>query len=198
MVVAATSKATMRLWNCANRIAHAERPCACVSVFGPNSASRRAASVCVKPCVASDFCRWNASANGKTKQEVNKSYNAVASKKKNGVIGYVQNDGFGGIKIHLNGGKETDAKHLHATAGTYAHELGHAVDADDKFSSKVAWKNAWESDIFNGKHLLSNYARESPSEGFAEVYRVLVEHGVDSVKNDFPNVHKFLSKEGLI
>lgn len=122
----------------------------------------------------------------------------IASKKKNNVLGFVEHDGLGNVKIHLNGGKETDAKHGHSTDGTYAHELGHAVDADDRFSGKESWKKAWQNDIFNGRELLTEYARESPSEGFAEAYRVLVEHGSDHVKIKLPNVHKFLKKEGLL
>lgn len=96
-------------------------------------------------------------------------------------------------RVNVDGGAGTeDAR------GIYAHEMGHAVDCGRKYSEDKKWQSAWKSEIFNGKTLLSRYARESPTEGFAEFHRVLCEKGVAATSAAYPKCGAFLKSKGLI
>jgi hypothetical protein len=58
-----------------------------------------------------------------------------------------------------------------SAAGTFAHEMGHAVDGyDNRFSGSEGWKAAWGAEVRRGLGL-SAYAMLSPAEGFAEFAR---------------------------
>lgn len=121
---------------------------------------------------------------------VNAECARLSGKRETGVVGFVRASGAGGVDLHLDGG---------ATArGVYAHELGHAVDADHYYSDKPGWQAAWKSEIIKGRHLLSTYARTKPAEGFAEFHRALVEHGAEAVKERWPKCFKFLQTEKLV
>ncbi len=72
------------------------------------------------------------------------------------------------------------------------------MDKDGFYSDKDAWHVTYQKDIMNPKISLAKYALFSPSEGFAELYRVLHEKGEEAVKFAFPNCHKFLETEKLL
>lgn len=62
-----------------------------------------------------------------------------------------------------------------STTGSYAHELGHALDFggpnDHTISSTPTWKAAWEKELRDGR--ISNYAGRDEVEGFAEFSRLV-------------------------
>jgi hypothetical protein len=99
------------------------------------------------------------------------------------------------IQVHLDGDAGSGAD---SAEGIYAHELGHAVDVDRKYSSDPKWESAWKREIFNGKQLLSRYARESPTEGFAELHRAIVQKGLEATRAVFPKSVAYLAAKGLL
>jgi hypothetical protein len=58
-------------------------------------------------------------------------------------------------------------------AGTYAHELSHAIDRGYRYSGTPAWKAAFEAEIRVKGDPLSAYAKTSTQEGFAEFGRAV-------------------------
>lgn len=124
-------------------------------------------------------------------EAVNAACGEATGRRERGVVGFVRQAASGAVDIHLDGTDDPDAR------GTYAHELWHAVDSDETYSSDKAWKAAYKADILKGRHLLSRYAMTSPSEGFAEFGRVLQEKGNSYMRVAFPNCWKFLEAKGL-
>lgn len=96
--------------------------------------------------------------------------------------------------LHVDGGGSDPA----GARGIYAHELGHAVDVGHRYSSDPKWQAAWKREVFNGKALLSRYARTSEAEGFAELHRHLVTHGVQATREKWPKCTAFLESKGLL
>jgi hypothetical protein len=69
--------------------------------------------------------------------------------------------------------------------GVYAHELGHIIDrgigGQPPISSTPEWDAAWKEEIV-GRGAISDYARTSALEGFAEYWRMVDIHIQDMVK----------------
>lgn len=90
----------------------------------------------------------------------------------------------------------------------YAHELGHLVDlyVGQKIGSRLIddpkWQSAWKAEISNSRPAtrkgLSKYAATNAKEGFAELYRVIHEQGIDTIRERFPKCVAFLEKKGLL
>lgn len=117
-----------------------------------------------------------------------------------GVVGFVRHrKDEDWAKMVLDGdGKEGTNNPEYTAAGVYAHELGHCVDVGRKYSTDPKWESAWKREIFNGKTLLSRYARENPTEGFAELHRAIVQNGVEKVKALFPKTVGYFESKGLV
>jgi hypothetical protein len=92
--------------------------------------------------------------------------------------------------------------------GLCAHECFHAVDGVVKKgtgsnrlsgrSEKGAWRYAWEAEINNEDHmLLSDYAKISAKEGFAEFGRHILEEPRDA-KAWFPKCFQVFVDNGLV
>lgn len=84
-----------------------------------------------------------------------------------------------------------------------AHEMTHALDDSKGYSKSPEWQSAWQSDIKEGKVVLSEYAKTNALEGFAEVGRYLWGTGgkgdtADDLKQSMPNVYAFLTENGLV
>ena len=134
-------------------------------------------------------------------------------------------EGHGEGSLTLDGGGDTGQETDQITAELYAHEFGHALDADpgsttssvafgglDYKSSKLSdtdeWKTAWEKEINADIDLrrdifaeapLSRYATDSASEGFAEFARLVYQpHDSDEAKKKFPKCWAFWKSKGLI
>jgi hypothetical protein len=138
---------------------------------------------------------WHADSGAVTKA-LEKQTGAV---EKGRVGGFVSHDRItGSVEVNLDGGSETDAKNPEKAQGIYSHELGHAIDAGRRFSEDAKWKAAWKSEIFNGRVMLSRYARESPTEGFAEFHRALCFKGLPATMAAYPKCCAFLKAKGLI
>lgn len=78
----------------------------------------------------------------------------------------------------------------------HAHEIGHAIDSDGRYSRKVAWRNAWKEEIDRDDNPLSEYARTHPEEGFAEYIRLVASGKTAFVQ--FKKCFQFLKAEGLL
>lgn len=111
------------------------------------------------------------------------------SGKKSSSLGFTVDFG-PGTHLHINGGDDA--------LGTYIHELWHAADNGHFYSSDPKWKSAYLAEILKGKHFISRQAMESPSEGFAELGRLIGVHGVEYTSKNFPKIHRFLVSKGLI
>lgn len=84
------------------------------------------------------------------------------------------------------------------TAGVYAHEWGHALDGpDNELSNSKRWLAAWHDEIENSVTPPSDYAKRSPSEGFAEFHRVLVANRTAALKL-YPKCAAVWEKQGLL
>jgi hypothetical protein len=80
----------------------------------------------------------------------------------------------------------------------YMHEIAHAVDgrtSDDAISATFPWMFAWASELSKGQ--LTDYARYSPIEAFAEFAR-LAWTRPDIAKKNFPQSYKVFDEHGLI
>lgn len=127
------------------------------------------------------------------------------------VLGFVNRaDG----SLHLNGGLapvssavDSLGQHEETTRGIYSHEIGHAIDAEPGgrtgrnrwgLSSSPEFDAAFESEIKGGQ--LSDYATESPQEGFAEFARLLYGSDIahDVVEKHFPKTFDFFKSKGLV
>lgn len=96
--------------------------------------------------------------------------------------------------IHIDYGDDHDD-----AVWTHAHELGHVVDFADgpiPLSADKAWKSAWRHEIDRIGGPLSEYARTSAQEGFAEYVRALV-MWPEEAKSYFPRCYAFLHAQGL-
>jgi hypothetical protein len=95
---------------------------------------------------------------------------------------------------HVLGGKPLP------TPGVYAHEFGHAIDGPKgaRISDDPDWHSAWSAELKTG--IISKYAGTSPSEGFAEVARIL--HGtnlkVDEIEKHIPKCMAVWRSYGLL
>jgi hypothetical protein len=115
-------------------------------------------------------------------------------------------------KLHLDGRTRQlgDVPEVGGTKegmrGTYAHELGHAVDWDPAqrtwtFSGSKDWAAISDAEIGTKpeKARLSQYATTSKQESFAEFYRLV--HGTDVdkalIERRFPRASKFLKDNKL-
>jgi hypothetical protein len=84
----------------------------------------------------------------------------------------------------------------YTTTATYAHEIGHALDGPPKIvSNRSDWKRAWSMEI-KGQGSLSEKARESAYEGFAEFCRYVMTSRLDEItlKSLFPLCYEFWSR----
>lgn len=115
---------------------------------------------------------------------------AISGRTEKGVVGFVHQRPGGAVALHVDGGPDP--------VGTYAHELAHAADADRYYSDKPGWQKAYAAEIKKGRNLLSRYALTSPAEGFAEMHRAIVTHGIDVVRQRWPKCVKFLEAERLL
>ena len=113
------------------------------------------------------------------------------------MAGFVQSrDNYDYAHVHLDGADETGD-----TEGVYLHELTHAVDAGRKYSDDPKWRSAYNREVANARAVapqLGKYARESPTEGFAELHRIMVQKGVEETKKKFPKMMAFLEAKGLL
>jgi hypothetical protein len=103
--------------------------------------------------------------------------------------------------LTIDGGNDTDPKFKsQSTRQIYAHELGHCIDAGQRYSRDATWASAWKAEIHNPKpaNILSLYARTSPTEGFAEFHRHLYERGAAATKAKYPRCYKFWESKGLL
>ncbi len=113
------------------------------------------------------------------------------------VGGWVSHDPItGGVQVNIDGGAGPGAGDT--AEGIYAHELGHAVDAGRKYSNDPKFQVAWKKEIFNGKTMLSAYARTSATEGFAELHRAIVQKGAEATRALFPKCVAYLAAKGLL
>ena len=130
-----------------------------------------------------------------------KSVVSAASKitKKNelGTVGFVHDDGGGRLHLHVDGPSD-ESNSQNTALGIYTHELGHCVDADDQYSNDPKWKSAWKREIFNGRSLLSKYARKNEAEGFAELHRHICQKGIEATRAKWPACVKFLESRKLL
>lgn len=93
----------------------------------------------------------------------------------------------GELHINMGGG---------ASREVLAHEITHGIDHHGSgwTSDKPGWRDAWGSEIETGK--LSEYAKTSPREGFAEFGRLYMSTP-KVAKRDFPKAFAFWQEEGL-
>jgi hypothetical protein len=90
------------------------------------------------------------------------------------------------------------------TAGTYAHEIGHAIDGPGyKHSGSAEWQEAFGEEIASkdsiGRHRLSTYAATKPQEGWAEFSRLVYGTDTDrgSIEKAFPKCSAYWKKHGF-
>lgn len=96
----------------------------------------------------------------------------------------------GGLE-HLNPDMDRD--------GIYAHEIAHAVDGRNMVLSRsAAWQEAYRAEIDRPDNPLSQYARTSPQEGFAEFGRLLWSDRQEEAQRLFPRCYAFWKKGGLV
>jgi hypothetical protein len=99
--------------------------------------------------------------------------------------------------LHLDGGSDTDPLHGGgSTHDNYAHELGHALDGHDRYSSKPGWKAAWDAEINTPEKGLSKYACTNLQEGFAEFHRLLLTQN-KYARELFPKCYAFWKEQGI-
>jgi hypothetical protein len=93
--------------------------------------------------------------------------------------------------LHLDGGPDA--------AGTYAHELSHAADANRRFSNTGDWRLAWMGEIVPNKPL-SDYATTNPHEGWAEFGRLMADSRMSWSEKEklFPQSFAVWRKNGLV
>jgi len=104
--------------------------------------------------------------------------------------------------LHLDGQPENarDAQ------GIYAHEFSHVIDwPNHKISESEEWKTAWQEEIVDGPNGLSEYAKTKPSEGFAELGRIIWATGsiagmdpAELARTQWPKSFAVWEKEGLV
>lgn len=88
--------------------------------------------------------------------------------------------------------------------GTLAHEIGHAADRSFRedhgipLSASQDFRNAWWGELAGGK--LSDYAKHSPAEAFAEACRLVwgTPGGKETAKKHIPKTYALFWKHGLI
>jgi hypothetical protein len=84
-------------------------------------------------------------------------------------------------EIHLDQPDDSES----VRRGVYAHELGHIIDAGTPgtppISSSRAWQAAWQEEVVD-RGTVSDYARTSALEGFAEYWRMADVHAQDMVR----------------
>lgn len=100
--------------------------------------------------------------------------------------------------VHLNGGTETGQPQAGKLVDAYLHEMGHAADVGHQFSGTPEWQSAWRSELKSAKIPQYNQAKQSPSEGFAEVVRFIGTIGDAAVRERLPKCHKFFKLNGLV
>jgi len=111
------------------------------------------------------------------------------------IAGYVDHFKEGTCIMVLDGGHDGTEDTMR---GTYTHELAHTLDVLGKYSDDPHCQFAWSEEIFNGKTPPSEYATTNPAEGFAELYRAVIEKGVAKTKKRYPLCMKFLEEKGLL
>ena len=107
-------------------------------------------------------------------------------------------------ELHLDGGDDIGGNVGGQTAREiYSHEFGHAVDGDPhtgRFRSDGEdWQQAWQEEV-NLKHApLSEYAKTSPSEGWAEFAR-MAWSGMRprDIREMYPKCYEVFKKHGLV
>lgn len=82
-------------------------------------------------------------------------------------------------------------------AGTYAHELAHVIDHGYRLSGSAEWRDAFTSEVDRDGAPLSQYARTSPSEGFAEFARLVYTGDVNAAEQRFPKSSAFFKRNDL-
>ncbi|HVK13351.1 MAG TPA: hypothetical protein VM597_31645, partial [Gemmataceae bacterium] len=110
---------------------------------------------------------------------------------------------WGGVVV-VNGGRKRPAGGRHGGVydadAVYAHELGHVLDGVEwNMSSSPEWRAAYRAEIdAAGEAPLSDYARTSPSEGFAEFSRLLYASkvGTAQIRAEFPMASAFFAERG--
>lgn len=80
----------------------------------------------------------------------------------------------------------------------YAHELAHSIDNHLQLSSKNEWQEIWKNEIVD-KGAITIYAKQKPSEGFAEFARFLYSPGFNHFQMErvMPKASKFFKDHGL-
>ncbi len=81
----------------------------------------------------------------------------------------------------------------------YAHELGHVIDGVGfTYSRDDDWHNAWKDEIATDATPLSEYAKKTPQEGFAEFSRLLLTGRYKEARMEFPKCYAFWKAKGLL
>lgn len=99
--------------------------------------------------------------------------------------------------LHLDGGSETGDEFPQEAREVYAHELGHALDAHNRYSNMSEWEDAWKAEIDQDGDPVSRYARTNTSEGFAEYHR-LMNTAPGVARREFPKCWAFFKAQGLV
>lgn len=95
--------------------------------------------------------------------------------------------------LHLDGGDQV----YDPQVPIWRHELGHALDGREKHSSRIEWRDAWKGEIKQTFHELSDYAKTSAVEGWAE-YARLVFAQPQIAKAMFPKCWKYWENQGFV
>lgn len=100
--------------------------------------------------------------------------------------------------MNIDGGSTVGANNT--ATEIYAHELGHVVDVGGRYSDDPKWIALHKTEISTNKdkHVLSQYAWESPAESFAEFHRELWDKGVEAAKMKWPKCVHFFQSKGLL
>jgi GNAT superfamily N-acetyltransferase len=80
--------------------------------------------------------------------------------------------------------------------GTYAHEIGHAIDVRFRHSDTPEWRAAFRGEIDRPGYPLSRYATESPAEAWAEYARLLFSRP-EAARDRFPKCYAVWRQRGL-
>jgi hypothetical protein len=110
--------------------------------------------------------------------------------------------------LALDGAGDTGENAPYRTVHLYAHEIGHALDGtgSHSYSATPEWQKAWQNEIVQPRGLLkrllgevplSNYAKTSPAEGWAEFHRALVVEP-EVARKRFPLCYQCWQERGLV
>ncbi len=132
-------------------------------------------------------------------REVTAVCSGITGRRERSIGGFVDHfEGEDTATMHVDGGSETDPKWPDKAQEVYAHELWHATDVGHRFTSDPKWQAVWASEIQGGPHLVSQYAKKSAVEGWAELGRVITLHGAERCRVFWPGCIAHLEEKGLL